>query len=291
VAPPGRKKIIISEIDKIKNFAEQFGGSICKKTYLGEYASYKWRCRSGHKFLSKISEIKRRHYFCPLCHKLRHVWYIHEDLCKYAAKLIYNVEFKKIYEYKNTVFMLTSRRIAVIVKSSHMINHFPEIEYSDIIVRLKREQYRIIEIDPNVRKVNLIETLTDKNHLYYKELLYKKYPDFKPNKLFKLVFSKILYPEKKFTLSKHGGFGHIFCWVWKNKLFDINDQIRNIVGEDRSNINVGIFNKCEVSENNVFELIYRWILNYIDRSDIQSENDILHKVELGNEKLHKLLHL
>lgn len=94
------KKIKLSKIwshetklDRLKAFAKKNEGKLLSKRYFGAAYSYSWECKRKHKFKEIYDVLRRKHHFCEICRKEKHLNKLFEVLKKNKYKLLSEVNY------------------------------------------------------------------------------------------------------------------------------------------------------------------------------------------------------
>ena len=54
-------------INNVEDYANKFDGKVLTKDYLGANGKYEFKCKKGHIFFAKLSNLKVRKQWCPFC--------------------------------------------------------------------------------------------------------------------------------------------------------------------------------------------------------------------------------
>jgi len=77
-------------IEKMKNIANERGGSCLSDTYVNANEHLLWQCADGHTWMATPSKIKNAGNWCPYCNR-----YINQEKCRYI--------FEKLLDHRFTL--------------------------------------------------------------------------------------------------------------------------------------------------------------------------------------------
>jgi hypothetical protein len=212
-----------TKIRKAIFFASRFGGKFLSETFNGEMDVYKWECKYNHQFMSSIASIKNYKYFCKKCLK------------EEVRSIVGLNEIKSIIRrFSNFEIILENKFVQIYKTSNNTIIVHTFLPHFTNIMEKQTAKYlhykKVIMINNNMNKKQIISMI-------------KKISPKTKSEIIEYIFTKVLFPNEKFTVKGNYGYSddEDIGWLIKNSekrpIFELKENMSdNIIEIDTKNL-------------------------------------------------------